>query len=526
MANTKTPDPDSQSSAVHAEDGQIAAGPLAGRSLIAAILIVGLPVLFQNLMGACVGLFDKMLVGGLSEETIVPAMDGLGIGSYVTWLMAIAMSGLGIGGQAIIARAIGRGDVREGGLALAQAMLLSLLWGVLVGGLIWVLAPMLATLCGLTGASSAYCTDYVRMVILSLPFTGIVMVGAMCMAGAGETLRPAVISIFVNIVNVVGSWWLSGAMFRIGSWEVQSEWQFDFDIVGIAAGTALGWLVGGVLTLMVLFRGIKDLRLELQLIEPVRQMIKRIIRVGLPNFFEGMSMWGANLVVLVMIGWVAYRQRGGTSEMAGVEQGTALPSALGSESMMAVDVSGVESANVVEGLAGAHIIAVQWESFSFLPGFAIGTAAAAIAGQYVGAGNIRMAKHAVWVCTGIGVLLMGLIGLVYIFAGRPMTAMISDEPLFMEIVPELLLICGVTQVFFAVAMVVRQALRGVGDTTWTFIITTGSSYGIRLPIAWYLGVHLEMGLPGIWIGLCGELGIRALLFVARFLHGGWATRQV
>ena len=51
------------------------------------------------------------------------------------------------------------------------------------------------------------------------------------------------------------------------------------------------------------------------------------------------------------------------------------------------------------GLVGAHIITVQWEAFSFLPGFAMGTAAAALAGQYLGAGNARMARRAIFACT-------------------------------------------------------------------------------------------------------------------------------
>jgi Na+-driven multidrug efflux pump len=81
-------------------------------------------------------------------------------------------------------------------------------------------------------------------------------------------------------------------------------------------------------------------------------------------------------------------------------------------------------------------------------------------------------------------------------------------------------------VFFAVSMVIRQALRGVGDTMWTFAITTFSCYGIRLPAAWLLGIVLEMGLVGVWIALCGELIVRAALFFIRFLHGGWALRKV
>jgi MATE family multidrug resistance protein len=69
-------------------------------------------------------------------------------------------------------------------------------------------------------------------------------------------------------------------------------------------------------------------------------------------------------------------------------------------------------------------------------------------------------------------------------------------------------------------------LRGTGDTTWVLLITTGSSYLIRLPLAWLFGIYLELGLVGIWIGLCGELVIRAMLFLARFLHGGWAKNTL
>lgn len=521
---------DKSISDVSANDGQIKSGPLAGRSLMAAILIVGLPVLFQNLMAACVGLVDKMLVGGLDADTVVPAMDGLGIGSYVGWLMGIAMSGLGIGGQAIIARAIGRGDVREGEYALAQAMVLSVVWGILVGAIVWMLAPMLATVCGLSGEAGTYCTNYVRVVILSLPLIGVMMVGAMCMAGSGETLRPALIAVAVNIVNIVCSWWLSGAVFRLGDLHIESALQYDMNVMGIAAGTAIGYLAGGVLTILVLVRGVKDLRLRVALLGPLRSMIARIIKIGIPNFFEGISMWGANILVLMMIGWVALKDggAGGDSAIALGEAGIG-PDHMGTESMLVTEVTGGIAADVpavAEGLAGAHIIAVQWESFSFLPGFAIGTAAAALAGQYLGAGNTHMARRAVWICTGLGVVLMGLVGVVYAIWGRGLTAIVSDEPLFLEIVPQLLLICGVTQVFFAISMVVRQALRGVGDTTWTFLITTGSSYGIRLPAAWYFGVVLDMGLPGIWIGLCGELSLRALFFLARFMYGGWATKAI
>ena len=56
--------------------------------------------------------------------------------------------------------------------------------------------------------------------------------------------------------------------------------------------------------------------------------------------------------------------------------------------------------------------------------------------------------------------------------GEELTSLISREPVHLEHAPRLLFICGTVQVFFGISMVVRQGLRGVGDTRWTFRITT------------------------------------------------------
>ena len=111
--------------------------------------------------------------------------------------------------------------------------------------------------------------------------------------------------------------------------------------------------------------------------------------------------------------------------------------------------------------------------------------------------------------------------------GKTLTGIVSGEDLHMSVVPKLLFVCGSTQ------GVLRHFHGGfvrhceaTGDTTWVLLITTGSSYLIRLPLAWLFGIYLELGLVGIWIGLCGELVIRAMLFLARFMHGGWAKKAL
>jgi Na+-driven multidrug efflux pump len=326
-----------------------------------------------------------------------------------------------------------------------------------------------------------------------MPLTGFMMVGAMCMHGAGETLRPSLISVGVNVVNLVASWVLSGVDVRFGHHVLTNPFSFDLNVVGIAAGTSISYVFGAAVTLAVLMRGVKDLRLERGHLLLTWPMSRRIVSLGVPNFLEGLAMWGVNLFVLIFIGQIARR---------------------------AIDAADGE------GLQGAHIIAVQWEALSFLPGFAMGTAAGALAGQYLGAGNPRMAQRCIVACVAVACGIMGALGVLFMTQGEFLTSIISTEPVHLKHTPNLLFIAGTIQIFFAIAMVVRQGLLGAGDSLWPFLITSISSYAVRLPLAWYLGVHLELGIEGIWIGLCGELVIRAALFAARFIQGGWKLLRI
>ncbi|MEM8712031.1 MAG: MATE family efflux transporter, partial [Planctomycetota bacterium] len=487
-----------ESSTERERQPQIQSGALAGRSLGSAILLLALPVMVQQLLQAFVGMTDKLLAGHLAADVRVAALDAIGIGSYVGWFIGIAMSGLGIGGQAIIARAMGAGDRALARHALGQAMGISFGWGALVGVLLYTLAPAVAQLTRLTPAATDFFVEYLRLLSISMPLAGIMFVGAMCLHGAGETRKPALIAVVVNIVNAGLSWAFSGADLELAAFPgyagadvLENPFSFDLGVGGIALGTAVGNVFGAALTWWALLRGVPDLSLSRSELRPRRAMIKRFLRVGVPNFAEGIAMWAVNLFVLLFIGRIAS-----------------------------------ESGLLDGGLQGAHIIAIQWESFSFLPGYAIGTASATLAAQYLGAGSVAMAKRAILACAAFAMTLMGGLGLVFIFFGEELTRLISSEPVHLETVPELLKICGSVQVFFALTMVMRQSLRGMGDTRWCFLITTVSSYGVRLPATYVLGISMGRGLKGIGYGLCGEFIVRSCLFTGRFLHGGWRSVRV
>ncbi|MBL1219041.1 MAG: MATE family efflux transporter [Planctomycetes bacterium] len=491
LSGQGTADTDTAATDVVVDSHEIQSGKLAGKTLPAAIAMLAIPVLLEHFANATVGTVDVMLTGHLPGDIATPAMDGVGIGSYVRWFMGISAGAVGIGGMALIARAIGAGNKRLAHLALGQAVGFSLLLGIVVTFIMWFGIPWVAKLAGLSPEASAYCIQYVRVVALSMPTTSLLFTGTMCLHGAGETTRPFLIMLVVNAVNVFLSWMLSGVDLEFESWSLLNPFSFDLHVMGIAAGTAGARTVGAFLLVLLMLRGIKDLKLQLPDIRPQFETMWRIIRVGFPNFVEGFGMWAGQLVgVIWLIGKIAEKTGAG------------------------------------EGLMGAHMIAVQWEAFSFMPGFALGTAAGTLAGQYLGAGNPKMASRSIWLCAILGMALMGIAGVVFMFAGAPLTRIISDDPQHLELAPKLLFICGIVQINFAMAMVIRNGLRGAGDTRACMIITWTSTYFVRIPLAWLFGYWLGFGLVGVWIGLCAELFVRGLLFLGRFLQGGWKTVRV
>lgn len=468
------------------ESGRIQSGKLAGKTLTAAIVILAVPILVEQLANATVGFVDQALAGRLPSGVRMSALDAIGVASYVDWFISLSMATVGVGGAAIIARAIGSGDRDLAHETLRQSVILSVLWGCVVGLALWLAAPWLALFSGLSGEATGHCVDYIRVQAWGLPLVALMQISMMCLHGAGETVRPFLVMLVVNVVNVLASWLLSGVEIA----GIENPSGLNLQVVGIALGTVVGKGVGAVLILVIMRRGVEDLRLEGSLLQIRRELAMRIGRIGLPSFAEGMGMWLGNFAALGVVGLIAH------------------------------------SSGQAEGLMGAHIIAIRWEAFSFLPGYAMGVAGGALAGQFLGAGNPRQARRAVLACTSIAVVFMGLLGVVMMLAGRPLTALISSEPIHLDLAPQLLWVIGTVQVFFAIAMVMRNSLRGVGDTKVVLVITVMSVYLVRLPLCLILGYFLGWGLLGIWVASAFELVIRAMLFAGRFFQGGWSRVSV
>lgn len=483
------------------EDGRFKSGRLAGLTLGPALWILSWPIITESFLNSTVGLVDTVLAAGLEDGEV--ATDAIGGASYIMWFIGLVVMALGVGATSLVSRSVGKSRMAVAGMVVGQTATLAIGAGIAVGVFIFLVAPLVVDILQMSDAVAGHFKTYIRIIAVGVPSSTMLFGMIACARGAGDSISPLWTMVVRNVINLLASWCASGATMFGHAPPIS----FDMGVAGIAVGTVAGDAVGMLLVLHQARSGRWGVRLRLGRMHPHWFTIRRLVRLGLPNFFETLGMWLGNFFVVAFVGSLAVQRAS-------------------------------------EGLLGAHIIAIRIEAFSFLAGFGMGSAAATLAGQYLGARRPDLAKRAVLIATGVAVAIMSLFGVGFIAFPRTITSWLSDQPAHLELVPPLLVICGCVQIPFGLAIVLRSAMRGAGDAKSVMVITWLTTYAVRLPLAYFIS-GVDLRLPGflggatiqnpapwegsltlLWVGLCSELVIRGLAFTGYFLKGRWMTVRV
>jgi putative MATE family efflux protein len=445
------------------------------KALARQLLWLAAPVLVEHVLHIVVGLTDTYMANHLRTDA-ADATAAVGTISYFLWFLALTVSAIGTGATALIARAKGAKHRSLANSVCGQSITCAIIFGILTAAVIYLTAPALVKITGLQGKAQYFALSYLRMLCLAIPFSALMFVSNSCLRGAGDTLTPALAMTTMDIINVFFTYGLT-----VGAWGLP-----ELGFEGIAAGTVIAYICGGLLQLTGLLAGRGGIRLHVHRMRPHVHTLKRLFRIGLPSGVEGLLVWVAQFAVIMMI-------------------------------------NGMDATNRVPT---AHNNAVRIESLGYMTGFAVATAAATMVGQNLGAKRPRRAIRAAYVCYAAGGGIMTLAGIIFILFGGYLARWMSPDPEIARMTAQCLFITGFIQAGFAASIVFSGALRGAGDTMAVMMINLASTIFVRL-----LGVlvvaHVFHGtLAAIWVVLSLELLTRGVLIYWRFLHGGWRYIRV
>ena len=75
-------------------------------------------------------------------------------------------------------------------------------------------------------------------------------------------------------------------------------------------------------------------------------------------------------------------------------------------------------------------------------------------------------------------------------------------------------------------LVIISALKASGDVNYPVGIGIFSMWGVSTLGAYILGVHLGLGLVGIWLAMAADELLRGLLMMNRLLKGRWRGKKI
>lgn len=455
---------------------------------IAILLSLAVPAIAESFINALIGITDTVVAGhtGITDAQREAASGAIGTMTYLQWLAGLMVSAFGAGATAIVARSVGARRTRVANRVAGTACSGAFVVGVVTAILFFAFAGPIVRAIGLKDLAASYGQQYLQIMAVTIFIQSASQIGMACLRGAGDTVSPMLVTLAVSIVNLVTSPALTFGWFGLPAMGVR----------GNALGTMLAFLVSGCITLYMLLTSKGSLRLEPRHFRIVPHVLVRIVRIGLPSWFENMLLWSGQFVIVIFV----------VNET---------DKALGSGVTMA-----------------AHNATLRIESLAFMPGFAFGIAAGAMVGQYLGAKNLAEARHAALLARRMGVVTMTLAALpMVLFPSFLLGLMVqSDKVVAAGGWP--LVLAGLAQPGFAFAICMGGALRGAGDTFWPMISTLVGMFVVRLPLvlglSWYFRTHghPELGLLAVWIGIFVDLLYRGIQNTVVFLRGKWMTIKV
>lgn len=443
-------------------------------SLSRQVLILALPMLGEQFVNFCVGFVDTFLAGQVGKE----ATAAVGTGAYFSWFVTLGFALIGTGAAALVARGFGARDLNTANRAANQSFVLALALGALMSGVAYLAAPLLAGFLTQTATARDMMTTYMRIDALGFTLYSTVLICGGVIRAAGDTRTPMAIMIVVNIINAIVSAALVFGWFgpKLG-------------VTGIALGTVVARSLGGLMLIAVLLGGLRGLQLRLSWLRPDRDIIRRILRIGLPAAGEATLMW------ITHIGFIKVVVHTATGDAATVNY-------------------------------AAHMIGVRMTAITYLPAAAWMTAAAILVGQYLGARRPDRSARAAHVAAIQGAILTTGVGIAFFLLADAIYALMSQDPAVRAVGAPAFRLGAFIHPFLCAAIVYNGALRGAGDTRWPMIFSLIGGILIRIPLAYLGGVILAGGLIGAWCGMWADNFAKCVMGWARVVQGGWKKVRV
>jgi putative MATE family efflux protein len=428
------------------------------------------PIMISQTLTVIGPTIDMIWVGKLGAASIA----GVGVSGMVIMVVNSLIMGLYTGLRAMVARFVGSGDTDSANHVSQQAFVIGIILSLIMAAIGIFLAEPILFLFGIEADVVAEGAAYMRIQLAGSITMSLAMVSQLIMIASGDTLTPMKISIFFRLAHValcpvlVFGWWIFPSM----------------GVSGAAWANVISQSVGGIFGIWILFTGRTRLRLTLRNFSLDRNIIWRLMKIGIPASVTGMQRFLPYLVLVLFI------------------------------------------APFGTPAVGAHSLMQRIDTFLRMPAGALGNAAGVLAGQNLGAGKPERAEKGGWIAVALSTGFMAVVCVAIWFYADYVVRIFNTEPELVEIAGDFMRIQIVGYMMFGLTIILSLCVEGVGDTLATMTVTLLTMWLLQIPLAYYLPKYTTLGVYGVQWAIVIALVIRGVVFALYFRMGWWKRRKI
>lgn len=453
-------------------DRSIVEGPLSR-----AVWKIAWPTILTNLIAGMQGMVDQVLVGNLVGYK---ANAAIGVSNQIFILVVVFISSIFMGMNVLVSRFAGAHDEQKVNRTVYQAFLVAVTIAVAIMAPIgYFAAPYLLDFVNAAPDVKAEALPFLRVTfVFSFGLLIYFMTGG-ALRSAGDARTPMILGLVMTILNLL----LNIVLIR-GLGPIPA-----FGTTGSAIGTSIATGLVGVYSIYKMWSGTWVVGFPRGVgWAPDWKVIRQLFNFGLPSGVQGVAMNLGGLFMYAFIGSVVHG----------------------------------DAAQAVYSIAyGQLFLLVTWSSNGLMG------AAAAVAGQNLGAKNPDRAFAAVNTAARFGLTGSAFLGIFFFFFPAQLLAIFGmTDPEAVEIGSQLLRVLAFSGLFISVALTYTGGLQGTGDTKSPLFISIISQVAIPLGICFMIKQVSTLEPFDIWIAILAGHVTRCVLSVARFLQGKWRTISV
>ncbi len=451
---------------------------LKDKQLMGTMFHLAWPTMLEEALQCVVTYADTAQVGVMGAN----ASAAIGLTTTVTWMTFYPLYAAGMSVMSCISIALGAKDAERAKKVASQAVLLTVILGLVIMAITLAVSPHLPRWLGGEQTIRKDASTYFAIICLPMLFRSASIILGSAIRATGNTKTPMLISILMNVVNIFLNFLLISPTRTVTLFDHSfSLWGAGWGVAGAGIASALSLVLGGTLMTLLAWRT-PALGLSFKTIRLHRDVMDQCVRVGVPIAGER---------VLFSFGQVVF---------------TAITARLGTVAM------------------AAHSIALTAEQAFYIPGYGMQTAAATLSGYSAGEKSEKKLMQYSSTMIFLATVVMVVLSLVlFVFAEPIMGIFTPDE----EVIRQgglALRIVAVSEPFFVVLVILEGIFSGLGDTKVPFFFSLFSMWCVRIPSTLLCVTVFHLGLGAVWTCMVADTLIRFALMAGRFFRGSWKKK--